>query len=424
MGSSWSSRDVVVSRPVRSRLRDMDSSKRILLINQYFAPSEGATAVLLRELVEDLAAAMSVTVLCETSAGQHEPPGSYHVERRPTSSCIPEKKVVASKPLRWLSSFLFMMRALFFLLVSKPYDLVVFASEPPFIDLVGGLLCWCLKRRFLIIMQDLYPEYAEGVHLQPVALCAWPLKRIHSFVARRAHRVVVLSTDHVELLARRGVVTQTIIPNWAPSSVSGRNPVPMPPTDGSMIIQYAGNLGLACDLDALEIALKDLSSKGELTHFQFVLRGDGIKREQARRMARQYENVVYQVPIARDGVFAAMAACHAHLILTPARLFGCVYASKANSIMAAARPVLASVPHASSLTRFISSHRVGYVSPAEDPSQLSTCILQSLRDFRRNPSELTEMGARGSRYVSQEWNRAKATARYEAEIRTVLNEDS
>ena len=92
--------------------------------------------------------------------------------------------------------------------------------------------------------------------------------------------------------------------------------------------------------------------------------------------------------------------------------------------MAAARPVLASVPHASSLTRFISSHRVGYVSPAEDPSQLSTCILQSLRDFRRNPSELTEMGARGSRYVSQEWNRAKATARYEAEIRTVLNEDS
>jgi glycosyltransferase involved in cell wall biosynthesis len=401
----------------------MDSPKRILLINQYFAPSEAATAVLLRELVEDLAPTMRVTVFCETAAGPGEPSASYQVERRPIPSWIPEKKVVASKALRWMSSFLFMVRTLFFLVASKPYDLVVFASEPPFIDLVGGLLCWCLKRRFVIVTQDLYPEFAEGARLQPVALFAWPLKKLHSFVARRARRVIAVSPDHVELLARRGVETHTIIPNWAPSSVANTDPVPMPSADGTMIIQYAGNLGLACDLDALEVALQELSSKGELARFYFILRGDGIKREQARRIAARYENVVYQAPVARDEVFAAMAACHAHLILTPARLFGCVYASKANSIMAAARPIIASVPDGSSLTRFISSQRVGYVSPAEDPSQLASCILKALRDLGDNPSVLSEMGARGWRYVSQEWNRAKATGRYEAEFQTVLNED-
>ncbi len=338
----------------------MDRSTRILLINQYFAPSEAATAVLLRELVEDLSSSPSssssssslcVTVFCETSGGAEHAAGAYHVERRPLPSCIPWEKAVASKALRWVSSFLFLIRALFFLLTSKRYDIVVLASEPPFIDLAGGLLCWCLRRPFIIITQDLYPEFAEGARLQPIAWCAWPLKRMHSFVARKAKKVIAVSTDHAEILARRGIVTDTVIPNWAPSSVSGGDPVPMPAADGPMIIQYAGNLGLACDLDALEVALSELLSKGELSRFQFVLRGDGIKREQARRIASGYENVVYQPPVARHEVFAAMTACHAHLILTPPRLFGCVYASKANSIMAAARPIIASVPSASSLAR-------------------------------------------------------------------------
>jgi hypothetical protein len=304
----------------------MDPRKRILLINQYFAPSEAATAVLLRELVEDLAPSFRVTVLCETAGERSLSGDAFEVERRPIPSWIPEQKVVFSKALRWVSSVLFMVRALLFLLTSKRSDLIVFASEPPFIDMIGGLLCWCLRLPFVIISQDLYPEFAEGVGLQPVAACAWPLKKMHSFVSRRAARVIAVSPDHAELLARRGVVTETIIPNWAPSVVSDREPLPMPPSDGPMIIQYAGNLGLACDLDALEVALQELSAKGELSHFHFVLRGDGIKREQARAIATRYTNVVYRSPVSRGDVFSAMVECHAHLILTPANLLGCVSA--------------------------------------------------------------------------------------------------
>jgi glycosyltransferase involved in cell wall biosynthesis len=402
----------------------MESSTRILLVNQYFAPSEAATAVLLRELVEDLSSTMDVTVFCESAAAPQGSSCSYRVERRPLPSWIPEEKAVASKTLRWLSSFIFMVRGLVFLFASKRFQIVVLASEPPFIDLVGGLVCWCLGRPFVIITQDLYLEFAEGIGLQPVAFFAWPLKRIHSFVARRARRIIAVSTDHAEVLARRGVVTQKIIPNWAPASVAGTEPIPMPSADGPMIIQYAGNLGLACDLDALEVALKDLSSKGELSDLQFIIRGDGIKREQAQRIAERYDNVLYQPPVSPTEVSVAMAACHAHLILTPAKLFGCVYASKTNSIMAAARPIIASIPTSSSLTRFISSHRVGYVSPAEDPSQLASCILKALRDLRDNPSVLSEMGARGWQHVSQEWNRARATSRYHEELRKVLKGDS
>ncbi|MEY4668623.1 MAG: 2-deoxystreptamine glucosyltransferase, partial [Pseudomonadota bacterium] len=251
----------------------MDRPKQLLLINQYFAPSTAATAVLLRELVEDLAPFFSLTILCESSADGDERAVEYRIERRPLPSWIPEERAVASKALRWVSSFLFMVRAVFFLLVSKRYDVVVLASEPPFIDLVAGMICWLLKRPFVILTQDLYPEFAEGVRVQPVALFAWPLKKLHSFVARKANRVIAISPDHVELLATRGVRTTTIIPNWAPSIAITSEPSPMPPADGPMIIQYSGNLGLACDLNAFETALRGLASTGDLSRFQFILRG-------------------------------------------------------------------------------------------------------------------------------------------------------
>jgi hypothetical protein len=194
----------------------------------------------------------------------------------------------------------------------------------------------------------------------------------------------------------------------------------MPPADGPMIIQYSGNLGLACDLNALEIALKSLASQGDLSRFKFILRGDGIKRSDAKKIASQYENVSYQTPVEPRDVRAAMAACHAHLILMPPRLYGCVYPSKANSIMAVARPIIGSVPRTSNLSHFISSHGVGYVSSAEDPSQLALCILKALRDLRDNPGALREMGARGWHYVSHEWNRSKATVEYQFLIRHAL----
>jgi colanic acid biosynthesis glycosyl transferase WcaI len=400
----------------------MSRKKRVVLINQYFDPSDAATAVLLRELVEDLSPFFDVTVVCESSCGSASKSLSYQVVRLSLPVWIPEQAAVRSRLLRWVSSFLFIIRALAYLLFSKRPDLVCFASEPPFIDMVGGLICVARRQRFVIVVQDLYPEFAQGVGLQPVALLAWPLKKLQSFVGCRARKVIAISRDHEGALAKRGVVASQVIPNWAPASVVLGDPLPMPQGDGRMILHYAGNLGLACDLDALGVALAALEAQGTLSHFAILLRGDGIKRDQAEELARRYSQVSYQHRVPESEMAAAMAECHAHLVLMPAKLEGCVYPSKTYSIMAAGRPMLASIPINSSLASCIQARRVGYVSPAEDPSQLAPCMMRCFRDFIEDPSALSEMGARGWQFVHHEWNRAKATSSYRALFEEALHD--
>lgn len=399
----------------------MSSKKHIVLINQYFAPSDAATAVLLRELVEDLSPYYEMTVLCESSSGSAVEASSYRVKRLCLPNWIPEEKATSSRLLRWISSFLFITRALCYLLFSKKPDVVFLASEPPFIDMLAGFACVVRRQPFVIVVQDLYPEFAEGVGLQPVALCAWPLKKLHSFVARRARKVIAISQDHAVALAKRGITTTDIIPNWAPTSAVSGDPLPMPRYDGRMVVHYAGNLGLACDLDALRVALAALEAQGSLDNFQILVRGDGIKRDQAEELARNYPHVTYQQRVPESEMADAMAECHAHLVLMPAGLEGCVYPSKTNSIMAAGRPMIASVPTKSVLTSFIQTRRVGYVSPAEDPSQLAPCMMRCLRDLQENPSILSEMGARGWQYVNHDWNRVKATTRYREMLEDALH---
>lgn len=300
------------------------------------------------------------------------------------------------------------------------WDLILIASEPPFIDMVAGLVCLLRQQAFVILFQDLYPEFAQGARLQPIALFAEHLKKIHSFVVNRARDLIAISQDHQDLLASRYVQRTVMIPNWCPSHMARQEPRSMPETNDRLVVQYAGNLGLACDLRAFEVALRALEATGYLGCFEIVLRGDGIKQQQAEKMAQRFQAVRYEPRVIESEVASKMAQCHAHLILMPATLKGCVYPSKMNSIMAAGRPVIASIPKDSSLSSFIVSHGIGYVSPAEDPSQLAATMMKCLTDLRDNPTILQEMGARGRKYISHEWTRNKATDLY----RKVLTEAS
>jgi colanic acid biosynthesis glycosyl transferase WcaI len=401
----------------------MGDRRDIVLINQYFYPSDAATAVLLRELVEDLSSEFALTVVCESAASGVES-SKYSCVRLAPPAWIRDDEAIASRGLRWLTSFLFLVRAAWWVLTTSQRSLIILASEPPFLDSVLGALCWMRRQKFMIIVQDLYPEFAAAVNLRPVSFFTRALGRWHSFISRRSCGVVAISKDHEKLLAQRGVSPRACIPNWAPTSCgdSSTGELPFPSMDGPLIVHYAGNLGLACDLEALTQALEGLAAQGQLEKFRVVLRGDGIKREAAQRLAATFPQVsmVSRVPV--GDVASAMGGCHVHLVLTPAKLKGCVYPSKIQSILAAGRPIIASVPSGSSIAEFIRTHEVGYVSAAEEPSQLAEAMMRCLRDMRGNPDLLREMGQRGCRYVAAHWNRRLAVEQYRALLEEVVHD--
>jgi colanic acid biosynthesis glycosyl transferase WcaI len=397
----------------------MGTQRSIILINQYFRPGDNATAVLVGELVEDLAARFDITVLCETDGpldGVGIGGARYRVVRLPVPRWIGREALLTSRLLRWIAAGLFISRSAAWLIFSKRPSLVILASEPPFLDTVLGALCWISRRPYAVIVQDLYPEFAGAVGLKPVCFFQRPLKWLHSSIARRARSVITISQDHKRTLEKRRVPVSHIIPNWTPSALyetgAGTSPAPLPPERDRLIVHYAGNLGLACDLSTLEGALRELEKQGVLDNFSFIIRGHGLKNVAAQRLSQEFTQVSLESRVKESELRAAMGRCHVHLVLMPARLRGCVYPSKVNSIMASGRPMIASVPVESELQSFVEDQGVGYVCAAGAPGALSAALLTCLNDLRHRPRVLEEMGLRGWRYAREAWTRKDAVLRY------------
>jgi colanic acid biosynthesis glycosyl transferase WcaI len=89
--------------------------------------------------------------------------------------------------------------------------------------------------------------------------------------------------------------------------------------------------------------------------------------------------------------------------------------SKTYSIMASARPVLASVPPDSEIASLINVADCGVGVPPEDPASMA----EAIRQLSAQPEKLRQFGANGRRYVEEHLSRRKVTAQYNDLLREV-----
>lgn len=156
------------------------------------------------------------------------------------------------------------------------------------------------------LIQDLYPELAEAVRLKPICFASRPLKWLHTRVTRAARVVVTISPDQQRALESRHAKVTQVLPNWAPISSTeacelAAAPGEFPLECTRLIVHYAGNLGLACDLTTLGGALEILQHSGQLDSFSIVIRGEGIKVHQAQDLAHRYPQAASQEALSQSG---------------------------------------------------------------------------------------------------------------------------
>ena len=83
--------------------------------------------------------------------------------------------------------------------------------------------------------------------------------------------------------------------------------------------------------------------------------------------------------------------------------------SKTYSIMASARPVLASVPMDSEIARIVKEADCGVlVVPPEDPKAMA----QAINDLAEQPDLLERLGSNGREYVVENYSRPMLVKRY------------
>ena len=390
---------------------------RILLINQYFPPDASATAYLIGELSEDLAATHEVWII----AGRP----SYNADRetfRPRSvrlvrawSTTFARTSLAGRALNY-STFL-LTAFLRSLLCPRP-DVIVAFTDPPVVGLIGLIAARRHGAPLVYACMDIFPDVsvALGVVHSPIAVRLWG--SVNRLQRRGSSRIVAIGRDMVEKLEAEGVPSNKVvfIPNW------GVEPPPLGDVEiartqmgwhGRRVVMHAGNIGLAQNLgvvlDAAEILLQ------RSPDVLFVLMGDGAARNKLQLEARRrrLSNVAFLDHLPKEDAQTSIAAADLHLVSLAPGLRGSVVPSKVYGLLAASMPFVAAVDEDSEIHRIIIEYGCGSRVAPGDGAQLAHEIIAL------SSEDLSRMGQSARRAFEERYTRLRATRAYGALLEEV-----
>ncbi len=286
---------------------------------------------------------------------------------------------------------------------------VVFAMSPPLtLGAAGWAAAWRGRVPLVFNVQDVFPDAAVGTGVLQNAKVVAAASRLERWVYRRASAVTVLSEGmaanvRAKLDPHIDPEKVVVIPNAAdsnciaPADRHNRYRAQLG-LDGaeSKVVMYAGNLGHSQPLELVVTAAERFADQGR-ADVQFVVNGDGVARSSVAAAADRLDNlhlVGWQPPERLEEV---LASADLHLVLLRSGLGTTSVPSKVYTVMAAGRPVLASVDRGSEVEQLLADSGAGRAVDPEDTDAFCTVVAEMVDD----PDGLVEMGQRARAYAEQ-----------------------
>ncbi len=280
-------------------------------------------------------------------------------------------------------------------------DAVMVMSPPLPLGVAGWLAASSRRAPFVFNIQDVFPDVAVelGAITDPrvIRAASW----LERFLYRRAAAVTVLSEDLRENVAtklgRHRPERVHVIPNFvdterirpAPKENAYRDEYGL---GGRTVVMYAGNVGMSQSLDLVVDAARRHRDRDDLV---FVVNGGGSALEGLRRSAAGLDNLRFVEMQPRDRLAEVLAAADLHLVPLRTGLARSSVPSKLYSILAAGRPVLASVDAGTEVASTLDRAGAGVSVPPEDPDAFN----EALDDLLDDPARLERLGASGRAFV-------------------------
>jgi colanic acid biosynthesis glycosyl transferase WcaI len=400
---------------------------RLAVLCPHFAPDTAPTGVVITSIVEELAALGHhidvVTALpwYRSHAIEPEWQGKW-VQREQTSW----GSITRVNPFPGDDKTNLLRRAAGFLGFSALTGLralrggrvdAVIAMSPP---LTMGLTGWAvhLVRRGPLVfnIQDVFPDAAVETgaitNRRIIAVARW-LERVSY---HRAAAVTVLSDDLRDNLVAKVRADRRddirVIPNFvdtdAIAPMSRLTPLreQLDLGDGPVVL-YAGNVGFSQSLEmVIEVA-------EQMPNVTFLINGDGSASASLRARAYGLANVRFNGFEPKERLAEVLATGDIHLVPLKAGLGRVSVPSKTYSILAAGRPVLASIDGGTEVPRILAASSAGVAVPPDDVDALRTALTDMLAD----PAALAEMGRRGREWVLGAASPRAVAEAYDALIR-------
>lgn len=372
---------------------------RVLLLNQYYAPDNAATAQILADVGADLASAgHDVRAVCSDRAyasPDRRYPGRERIDGVEVVRCRTSGFGRGTALGRITDYATFLIGAVFALVAGPRPDVVLCLSTPPMIAALGWLYARLRGAAFVYWVMDVYPDVAfELGVLRRGSPAGWALGALSRFLVRRADRVVALGRTMADRLERGSGRRSDVVHNWADGDVIRPRPVVGHPLraewgwDGRFVVLYSGNQGLAHEFDTVLDAAEGLAEDGDVL-FAFVGGGPRRAEVEAEVRRRGLPNVEFRPYVERERLGESLTAGDVHLVTLRDGLPGLLVPSKIYGIFAAGRPTLYVGPAEGEIHDHVAAGRCGTRVAVGDVDGLVAAV----RAYRDDPETVRTQGA-------------------------------
>ena len=386
---------------------------RVLVLNQYYWPGVEATAHLLSDLCEELAADFDMTVVTGRTAKDVEPGrdvrGGVEIIRvRSTAFDRSRLDLRATNYVTYL-----IQSALEALRADRP-DVVLCMTDPPVIANVALVVARRFGVPLVVVSQDVFPEVAVELGRLDNPAVVGLLRLAIRYYLERADRIVAIGETMRRRLEQKGAdaARVTVIPNW----VDTHELTPRARDNAwarehelvdKFVVMHSGNVGHAQDLDTL---LRAATFLRDLDDLRIVIVGGGARRDELKALSKllEVEHVRFQGYQPRSMLPDSLSASDLHVIGLARGLSGYVVPSRLYGVLAVARPVIVAADAESETAQVVEKVGCGIVVRPGRPELLAAAI----RRAYDGELDLAAMGERGRAFVTVEADRLVAVDRY------------
>ena len=405
----------------------VSNTVRLLVLCPHFAPDVAPTGEVMTRIVDELAArGHHIEVVTSLPWYLHhrvEDDWSGRLIRRES---VKWGRITRVHPFpaadkrnlfrRALSFAGFTMVATGAAMFGKRVDGVIAMSPPLTLGPAGWVASVTRRAPFIFNIQDVYPDVAVEVGAITNRRVIGALRWLERWSYARADAVTVLSED-----LRRNVAAKTsdpskirVIPNFvdteriAPASRMNAYRAELGVGE-KVIVMYAGNIGYSQPLELVVETARRLEARDDL---HFVVNGSGSGRPSAEAAARGLSNITFLDLQPRERLPEVLAAGDVHLVLLRKGLAASSVPSKTYSILAAGRPIVASVDSGSEVANLVTETNSGIAVPPGDVD----AFVRAVEHYADDASARAEAGASARAAVEEWYSPAAVGAAYEALI--------
>ena len=394
--------------------------KRLLVINQYYAPDVASTGQYAADICSGLTSyGFEVHVVTgEPSYSINSPDApdfeilnGVNVYRVPLGNVKgrEDNKTRFKGYVRFLRGAWRLARKLLRL---RKFDIILTFHNPPFVGLLGALLAKKYKIRFVYIPYDIHPDVLVATGWRIPKLFVWVWGVVNRMVFKVAEKVVVLSEGMKNTLVHGKKVPAEkieIIPLWGKpelDATSSDNLIreELEVKDSELLLLYAGNMGILHPLDIIIEAAKRLQGKS----VKFLFIGDGAKRRYLMERVKN-ENIeqVSFLPFQPVGKFIQiLASSDACLVTIGKGLENLALPSRIFTFMSAGKPIITIMNPEADVAKIIRENNCGWNVQTSD--ELAELILNLLKD----PIELKQKGKQARKTYLNQFRRDKLIKQY------------